>query len=66
VAAELERQRSELAGLRARSTDRGAALAAPGELESGELDALGYVEIDTDGEAEGERLCLDGCLWPER
>jgi arylsulfatase A-like enzyme len=66
VAEELERQRAELLRLRASSADRGGALSAQSELESDELEALGYLEIDTAGEREGERLCLDGCLWPER
>jgi arylsulfatase A-like enzyme len=66
VAAELERQRAELGDLRARSTARPGAAAAPDALEAAELAALGYAEFDPGDETAGERLCLDGCLWPDR
>ena len=66
VAAELDRQREELSGLRARSTPRPGVAAAPDALDAAELAALGYAEFDPGEQAAGLRLCLDGCLWPDR
>jgi hypothetical protein len=66
VGEELVRQRALLSLLRARSTVRGGAVAAPDALEASELAALGYAEVDPGGGQTSERLCLDGCLWPDR
>jgi hypothetical protein len=67
VRAELDRQRRELAELRARAPARGGELRHLSELDQAELSALGYAEVDVESGAEehGERLCMDGCIWPD-
>jgi len=70
AAEELERQRALLLDLRARAPKRDGALEHLSELDRSELSALGYAEFDLGDEDAGqgaaERLCLDGCQWPDR
>jgi arylsulfatase A-like enzyme len=70
LSARLQALRAELAQQRALSLRRGAELLPLDAEERDELGDMGYAGASEDDAPAGvsarERLCLDGCVWPDR
>jgi arylsulfatase A-like enzyme len=69
ISERMQALRSELVAQRGRSEARDETLRPMSERELMELEGAGYAgssEVGASGAADRGRLCIDGCVWPDR